>query len=483
MAKTYFFYDLETSGLNPRDDRIMQFAGQRTDENFQPIGEPYNILVTMSDDTLPSIGAMMVTGITPQQTVAEGYSERDFCELFNNEIATPDTIVVGFNNIRFDDEFIRAILWRNYHDAYTWGYADGRSRWDLLDVVRMTRALRPDGINWPTVDGKAVNKLELIAIENGIVHTKAHDALSDVEALIGLTKLIHDKQPQLYDYMLEMRDKNKVKELVSLNDPKPFVYSSGRYDQSYEKTTVAYPVFAAEHGNVFVYDLRHDPSTWLDMNEAELKTHITTPYKKRDENYRPVPVKKLQYNRAPAVAPLGVLGAGDAWQRIGLDKETIEKNLKVLRSKPDFLKRLEKVINSLEKPEYSAGADAEHKLYDGFVGSRDALRMEAVRNLSRDEIKKFQPKFDDKRLAEMWPQYKARNYPLSLNDEERAAYDSYRTNRLNRQAKVFASEINSYMKDLNLTDNQRFIIEEAQLWYESVMPVSDGYDEDVAGSL
>ena len=143
MPQTFFFYDLETSGLNPRQDRIMQFAGQRTTLDFEPIGEPYNILVKLNDDTLPSPDALMVTGITPQQTQAEGYTEAEFARILVNEVFTEDTIVVGFNNIRFDDEFIRALFWRTFNDPYEWAWRDGRSRWDMLDVVRMTRALRP----------------------------------------------------------------------------------------------------------------------------------------------------------------------------------------------------------------------------------------------------------------------------------------------------------------------------------------------------
>ena len=144
MTKTYFFYDLETTGLSARKDRIMQFAGLRTDENFQPLGDPYNLLIELSDDILPSPDALMVTEITPQKTREEGYSEADFAKIFMNEICRPDTIILGFNNVRFDDEFIRALLFRNFYDPYEWAYKDGRSRWDMLDVVRMTRALRPE---------------------------------------------------------------------------------------------------------------------------------------------------------------------------------------------------------------------------------------------------------------------------------------------------------------------------------------------------
>ena len=118
MPQTFFFYDLETSGLSARDDRIMQFAGIRTTLELEPIGEPYNILVKLNDDTLPSPDALMVTGITPQQTTADGITEAEFAKLLMEEVFTPDTITVGFNSIRFDDEFIRHLFWRNFYDPY-----------------------------------------------------------------------------------------------------------------------------------------------------------------------------------------------------------------------------------------------------------------------------------------------------------------------------------------------------------------------------
>lgn len=212
MRPNYFFYDLETSGLNPREDRIMQFAGIRTNLDFQPIGDPVNLLVQLTNDTLPSPGAIMVTGITPQTCQQDGISERDFCKFIVEEMAAPNTIIMGYNSIRFDDEFMRSILWRNFYDPYAWQWQDGRSRWDLLDVIRLTRALRPEGIEWPfSEDGRATNRLELITKLNGISHEHAHDALSDVEALIAVTKLVHDKQPQLFDYLFKLKDKRQVK--------------------------------------------------------------------------------------------------------------------------------------------------------------------------------------------------------------------------------------------------------------------------------
>jgi len=468
MAVTFFFYDLETSGLSARDDRIMQFAGIRTDMELNPIGEPYNLLVALSDDTLPSPDALMVTGISPQKTVDEGYTETQFAKILAEEIFTPDTIAVGFNNVRFDDEFVRHLFWRNFYDPYEWCWKEGRSRWDLLDVVRMTRALRPEGIEWPVdAEGKPTNRLELITKANGITHEAAHDALSDVEALIDVTRLIKTKQPQLYEYLLKMRDKKQVQGLVNLDTKQPFVYASGRYENEWNKITVALPLAPAPNSNVLVYDLRYDPTPFMALSEKELADKIFASWEERkQEDFVRLPVKQLQYNRCPAVAPLGVLAQGDGWVKVGLDEATITKHSKLLLANPEFAERLRSAFE--RKREYPPSVDPEAQLYDGFLNDRDRLRVETVRNASERELADYHPEFADERLAPLLLHYKARNYPKTMSESEMQAWEEWRTDRLQRQ-------LPSFMKSLGrlgatADDDKQFILQELQLWAESILP-------------
>lgn len=477
MAQTFFFYDLETSGLDARHSRIMQFAGIRTDLELNPIGDPYNILVKLNDDTLPSPEALMVTGITPQQTHADGVAEAEFARLLNDEICTPDTITVGFNNIRFDDEFVRHLFWRTFHDPYEWSWKDGRSRWDLLDVVRMTRALRPEGIVWPTVDGKATNRLELLTKENGIDHLKAHDALSDVEALIAVTKLIKTKQPQLYGYLLEMRDKKKVKQLINLDDKKPFVYTSGRYDAAHDKTTVAFPLTSGKNGNVVVYDLRHDPSPFIGLSMSELKKKLYATWEERKkEGFVALPVKELQYNRAPAVAPVGVLEQEHGWERIHLDKDTVEKHKTALLTAPHFAENIRELFEN--RAEFKKSPHVEAQLYDGFISDRDRLRVETVRNASERELADFLPEFSDERLEQLLLRYKARNYPKALSEDEAAAWESWRAEHVNAQLPQFMKSLQR-LAATEQDENKQFILRELQLWAESIIP-ADTTDQETA---
>ena len=470
--KTFFFYDLETSGLNPRTDRIMQFAGQRTDLALNPIGGPVNILVKMTEDALPSPAAIMVTKITPQQTLREGVSEKEFADLVCEEIFTPNTIAVGYNTIRFDDEFMRALLWRNFYDAYEWEWKDGRSRWDLLDVVRLTRALRPEGINWPvTEEGRPTNRLELLTKLNGLSHEHAHDALSDVFATMAVAKMIYKKQPKLFEYLLKMRDKNEVKKLVNLDNKQPFVYVSGRYATEYNKATVAFPLTSGRNGNVLVFDLRYNLEE-LDNAWAGDVIEGGTTARSREANivggtmaagfargFFPI-VKELSFNKCPAVAPIAVLNEGDGWGKMGLDQKTVKENLAVLLRHPEFAERVREELET--RPEWPKAEESEAALYDGFLNEPDRIKVAAVRNAEPNRLVDFHPEFDDERLPELLLHYKGRNFPQVLSEYENQKWEEYRRARLERQAPKFLAELERvYRQD-------EYIGEELKLYFESL---------------
>lgn len=478
--KTFFFYDLETSGFSPQNDRIMQFAGQRTDENLNRIGEPINILVRLNDDVLPSPSALMVTKISPQKTVEEGYTEAEFSKMLVEEFFTPDTVIVGYNNVRFDDVHIQHLLWRNFYPPYDWQWKDGRSRWDLLDVVRMIRALRPEGINWPFIINEetgekfAANKLELLTKENGILHENAHDAMSDVDGLIDVARLLKEKQPQIFDYLFKIRSKNEVQKLVNLENPKPFVYTSGRFKVEFEKTTVAFPIAPAKNQNVIVWDLRFSPEKFIDWSEDQILENITVDFETRSsDDFEPIAAKILQYNKCPAVAPMGVL-TEENQQRLKIDLAEIQKNLDILRKNPHFAENLRSAFerrsevfqdkSSAEKPAPEA------RLFEGFVSRSDDIKIEAVRNSTDRELADFHPDFTDERLTDLLLHYKARSFPKSLSSQEKELWEEYRVKNLQKMMPNFMKEFQEIANNQNLNSQEEYILEEIKLWLENILP-------------
>lgn len=469
---TFYFYDLETSGINPRTDRIMQFAGQRTDSRLKPIDEPDNILIKMTPDTLPQPDAVLVTGITPQQTQLDGITEAEFLDYFTNHVCRPDTIFVGYNSIRFDDEFMRYMMWRNFYDAYEWHWKSGCSRWDLLDIVRMTRALRPKGIKWPfTPDGKPSNRLELISSINGLDHVNAHDALSDVNAAIAVAQMIRQKQPKLFDYLLNLRSKTAVEALVSKGDP--LVYSSGRYGAEFEKTTVAVMVGrTASRPGALMYDLRTDPGELLDLSAGQLAALMG----KKEKDEPPFPVKLLSYNRCPAIAPLSVLDV-DSQKRLKLDMDSIQQNLRKLASHPKFGEKLSEAFETVwSSKQASLIADSQTvdgQLYEAFISGEDKIRMSAVRAAPAEELTPSNFKFSDQRLNFLLPLYKARNYPKSLTETEAIWWEDFRRQKLfaggaDSAAGKYFKRLAEIAEEARLNNETKYLLEELNLYGQSI---------------
>lgn len=456
----------------------MQFAGQRTDMDLNPIGEPVNVMIKLTPDTLPDPGAIMVTGITPQQTITDGLTEAEFLQLFYDEVAKPGTIFAGFNSVRFDDEFMRYLHYRNFYDAYEWQWKDDRSRWDILDLVRMTRALRPDGIEWPFApDGKPTNRLELLTKVNGLDHEKAHDALNDVYATIAVAKLIMSKQPELFKYLLEARNKRVAAKLVDTGQP--FVYTSGRYSSSCMHTTVA--IMVAKHTQqdaALVYDLRYDPTPFLAMSAQQLADAWKFT---RDPDAVRLPVKTLKYNRCPAIAPLGVIKDEAAQTRIDLTLPVVQKHLALLKAGQEaFAVKLAEAVKLMDAQRTADQASfvddpqtVDGRLYESFVGPADKPIMGVIRTAKPEALSDLAPKLHDERLKSLLPLYKARNYPRSLSSEERAEWEHFCSQRLFEGGTQ--SRLAQYFDELTklgegATGEKQYLLEELQLYGQSIMP-------------
>ncbi|MGA7439157.1 MAG: exodeoxyribonuclease I, partial [Luteibacter sp.] len=325
---TFFWHDYETFGADPRRDRPSQFAGIRTDAHLEIVGEPVMVYCKPPRDMPPQPAACLITGIAPQRAEREGLSEADFAAVVHEQLAMPGTCGVGYNSLRFDDEFTRHLLYRNFYEPYAREYENGNSRWDLIDLVRLCQALRPDGITWPTrEDGTPSFKLEHLAAANQLKQDRAHDALSDVEALIGLARLIRTHQPKLWDWYFGLRRKQRVFEMLDVAAMTPVVHVSSRYPASRQCLTVVVPlsVHPSRAGEVIVYDLSVDPTDLLSLEPGDIADRVFTSRADLPEGVERIALRTIRANHAPALAPLSVLKGVDH-ARLGLDMALVDRH-------------------------------------------------------------------------------------------------------------------------------------------------------------
>jgi exodeoxyribonuclease-1 len=431
---TFLWHDYETFGAEPRRDRPAQFAAIRTDAELNEIGEPIMLYCQPAPDYLPDPQACLITGITPQHCLEHGVPEHEFAAAVCTAFSEPGTVGVGYNTIRFDDEVTRFLFWRNMIDPYAREWQNGCGRWDLLDVVRMCYALRPDGIAWPRKeDGKPSFRLEDLTRANGLQHDAAHDALSDVRATIAMARLIRSKQPKLFDFCLELRRKEKVASEMGLHLDRglrqPFLHVSGMFPAERGCLGVVWPIAAhpTNKNEVLVWDCRHDPSELFALSVETIRQRLFTRAADMPEGVTRLPIKSVHLNKSPMlVGNLKTLNAAMAaqWE---LDLDQCLANARIAAGGPDMSAVWQKVF---QREQAFEKADVDEDLYGGFVSGGDRRKLESLRVEPPVRLGTLRPSFEDTRLSELFFRYRARNFPDTLHAEELQTWEEHRAARL-----------------------------------------------------
>jgi len=464
---SFYWHDYETFGIDPARDRPSQFAGIRTDADFNIIGEPLVVYCKPASDMLPHPAACLITGITPQHALQHGVSEAEFIGLIHQQFSEPGTCSVGYNSIRFDDEVSRYTLYRNFYDPYAREWQNGNSRWDIIDMVRACRALRPEGIEWPChEDGTPSFRLEQLTVANGISHESAHDALSDVYATIAIAKLIKEKQPRLFDYLFQLRNKNKVLALLNPVEKIPVLHTSAMFPASRLCTSLVMPLtrHPTNKNGVIAYDLSEDPTELINLSADEIRKRIFTSSADLPEDVSRIPLKTIHANRCPVVATSKMLDETVA-QKISLDLPLARSYYKQLKAEPKLGEKLSEVFLKAEFPPQN---DPDVMLYSGgFFGKNDKEVMSIIRSSTASELRDQRFHFEDKRLAEMLFRYRARNFPDSLTEDELLMWNEFRFQRLTEPdgggsivMDKLLEEVDVYLSRDDLEDKDRQVLEQ-----------------------
>lgn len=431
---SFFWHDYETFGAVPRRDRPAQFAGVRTDAELNEVGEPLMVYCQPAPDYLPNPESCLLTGILPQHCLQRGVPEHQFAQQIEQALAQPGTVGVGYNTIRFDDEVTRFMFWRNLIDPYAREWQNQCGRWDLLDVVRTTWALRPEGIEWPQhEDGRPSFKLEHLTAANGLAHEAAHDALSDVRATISLARLIRQKQPRLWDFCLKLRKKDAV--LAEIGQGKPFVHISGMYGVERGCMALVWPL--AQHptnkNEIIVWDLAHDPAELFGLDAATARQRMFTRTDELPEGVTRLPVKSIHINKSPIVIGNLRTLTPEVCQRWSINTEQALQHAQLLAERGGSLTGLWLEVYERDTARGPA-PDVDEDLYGGFVGPDDRKLLERIRRMPGEELAERlsvrEPAFADERLGELLFRYRARNFPATLTEGEQARWQQHCQGRL-----------------------------------------------------
>lgn len=456
-TQTFYWHDYETFGTDPRRDRAVQFAGIRTDFDFNIVGDPLVVYCKPTADCLPHPDACLITGITPQIAEQKGVSEAEFIRLIHDQLAVPNTCTLGYNSLRFDDEVTRNYLYRNFYDPYAREWQNGNSRWDLIDVLRAAKALRPEGIVWPVnEEGGSSFRLDQLTRVNNIAHEAAHDALSDVYATQAIARLVKQAQPKLYQFLLQHRVKAEALNLLQLGSFKPVVHISGKYPAAKNCLAIVLPVckHPTNTNGIIVYDLSVDPEPLLRLSVEEIQRRIFTATADLPEGVARIPLKTVHINKCPVLAPVSVIRPDDA-QRLAIDLALCYANIDRIKAAVGLAEKLAAVFSGHTYAEQDSDPDLE--IYSGgFFTENDKKKMAKIRNMLPEQLAKATFKFIDSRLPEMLFRYRARNYPETLTGDEQLRWNAFCVKRLTgRQAGsgILLDDYFSRLKELRSDEN------------------------------
>ena len=373
----------------------------------------------------------------------------------------------------------RHTLYRNLRDPYAREWQNGNSRWDIIDMVRLTYALRPEGIEWPRKeDGSPSFRLEELTAANGIHHEAAHDAMSDVEATIALARLIREKQPKLFEFVLNNKDKHSARAMLDIATMKPVFHVSSKYPASRGCCAMVAPV--AEHptnkNQVIVYDLREDPSELINASAEEIRERVFTAQADLGEGVSRFPLKGVQLNKCPVLAPGTMLKtlSPQRLDELALDGNTLRQNLATLRAADGLPQKIAEAFGQQRESDLT---DPDEQLYaGGFIGDTDRKRLNWIIEQAPEQLAEVTERFDDPRLQEMLFRYRARNYPDTLIDDERERWETFRQKRLMEPGKgwlsleTFGQELQRLSQDPSITPEKMQVLEDLHLYGESIMP-------------
>jgi exodeoxyribonuclease-1 len=378
----YTFYDNEATGLSKRHDQVTQFAGVTTDESFR-VKNSINEFIRLLPYVVPHPVALAVTRKSPRDLCRPSLLSEYRAARKISSFLTPErrvTRVFGtFNGIRYDNEMLRTMFYRNLQEPYFNSSKDAINI-DLLPVVRLVAAVCPGAIAIPhDDDGKPSFRLERLCPANGI-ELDAHDGFNDAIATMRLYQFIQEKAPWAIDIAMECGSGRWVDEMLSstIQTGEPVFLFTSFGTPDFAPLTIL-----ASDGRRFIgADLRAETLAEDAGRIAEQLFKPDTPFQVVTSNKFPL---VLSASRMRAIGQQGLT-------------ESLVERANEINNKPGFKGACKDAVsrNTVEKVN---GMSSEDRIYDGFFDRSDKERMHAF-NATTSWVERSRIPFMDPRLRD-----------------------------------------------------------------------------------
>ncbi len=411
---TFLFYDIETTGLNPVFDQVLQFAGIRTTTDLDVI-ERTNIRVRLRPDVIPSPQALLTHRI-PFETLLAGECEFEATGRIHALLNHPGTISLGYNSLGFDDEFLRFAFYRNLLPPYTHQYDQGCGRMDLLPMAVIFWLYHREVLHWPKIEGVASLKLENLNAANRLTGGKSHDAMADVEACLTLARRFR-QAGEIWDYLCGCFDKEtdrlRMDTLPVVLDGPAGPHRLGIMVDSQFGPERNYQAPVLGLGDSIAYA---NQSLWLRLDQSALSAT------REDTVAENTWVIRKKAGEPPVILP----PRKRFWERLSPESAQLaRKNKQWLASETELFGHIIAYHRQYRYPAVP-DVDPDGALYEnGFPSAGDRRLCSRFQSASMEERLEIARRFSDRYLGILARRVLFRNYPEQLNGELRREFEAY----------------------------------------------------------
>ena len=297
-------------------------------------------------------------------------------------------IFVGYNSIKFDEEFLRNSFFKNLLDPYI-TIKKENYRFDLLDSVRASNYFYPEKLkSLISEKGNPILKLDKIAPLNGISDFTAHVAMGDTIATLELAKIIKHKTTDIWNETIANKNQSNLTQYISEN---PFCY----IDSFFGRIKLYFLSFIGEHPLykwAICFDLKKDPAEVINMDDASFKKYLEK---------SPKVIKNIKLNKSPIFQNYKLINSFNPYEDIS--EKVILKRDQFIKTNPLFKER---IISYYEKKALEKESDAnqndilaEESIYKKFSPSQDFNLMIDFHASDWEKKNIIKTKFSDKRLT------------------------------------------------------------------------------------
>lgn len=407
---SFVIYDVETTGLNKRFDQILQFAAVRTDADLKVI-DRLDVRIRLMPHIVPAPTALHVNGLDIGQLLNPALPTHyeAVCAIAEKLASWSPAVFLGFNSIRFDEEFLRQALYLCLHSPFLTN-TNGNTRADILNLVRATAALAPDTLEIPEEEERPCFRLEPLARANGYTGGASHNAANDVDAALHLCRLVAERAPDLWSRFLRFAQRRAAAEFVAGEDA--FVY----FDQigSVHSTHIVTSLGACPGRPTlnFCIDLKADVKALAAMDTSSVAEAVAA---------HPHPIRRLRLNAAPLLIPL--YEASPDMLEGRSEDDYIAKAL-ALREDQELVGRLMSAAQAAERS-YPNSPHLEEQIYAGdFPPDAEVVLRRRFHEVDWVLRRELATKFADARHRSLAMRLLYLERPDLLSEEQRARMTS-----------------------------------------------------------